>query len=360
MPPSKEGWVARYRTERPRYERFTGEVRELLRKLLSHESIKATIETRTKDVDSFAAKITRPGKTYTNPLSEVSDLAGLRIIVGSLSDVERVAQLLRSEFAIDAARSINKADVLDPDRFGYLSQHFIVFLSHARRSLAEWSGLGELCAEIQVRTALQHAWSVIQHPLDYKSTIDVPKPLRRRLFRLSALFELADAELDQLLIEAGELRARYAAEAVKTPSSLPIDLDSLRAYIDTSEQVAYWDRFWNSIPNTKTEAASWSDRDVLMPLACGLRSLRDYDSLLQQSRGWGEKFVEDTLLSIRGSPGTALSTTKNGILMYLLISNYPDVLTTEILRSKYGFGRPEPTIEIAKQRNPRFHGGKNV
>jgi ppGpp synthetase/RelA/SpoT-type nucleotidyltranferase len=140
MPTSKEEWVARYRTERPRYERFTGEVRELLKKLLSHEGIKATVETRTKEVDSFAGKISRPGKNYTNPLSEVSDLAGLRIIVDSLTDVERVAQLLRSEFVIDAARSVNKADVLDPDRFGYLSQHFIVSLSSNRRPLVEWSG----------------------------------------------------------------------------------------------------------------------------------------------------------------------------------------------------------------------------
>lgn len=189
MPLSKEEWIARYRTERPRYERFTNEVSELLRKLLSHENVNATVETRTKEVDSFAGKITRPGKNYVDPLSEVTDLAGLRIIVDSLTDVERVAQLLRSEFAIDATRSINKADALDPDRFGYLSQHFIVSLSPTRRALVEWSGLGELCAEIQLRTALQHAWSVIQHPLDYKSTIDVPKPLRRRLFRLSALFE---------------------------------------------------------------------------------------------------------------------------------------------------------------------------
>lgn len=167
-------------------------------------------------------------------------------------------------------------------------------------------------------------------------------------------------ELDQLLIEAGELRARYATEAVTTPNFLPIDLDSIRAYIDTSEQVAYWDRFWNSIPNTKTESPSWGNRDVLMPLACGIQSLGDYDLLLQQSRGWGEKYVEETLLSLRGSPSTSLSTTKNGILLYLLIGSYPDVLNAETLKSKYGFGRPEPTIEIAKQRNPRFNGKKNA
>lgn len=347
-------WVAQYRSERPRYKRLTNELHGLLQRLLAQAEIKATLEARTKEVENFAAKIARPGKAYADPLREISDLSGLRIVVDSLSDVESVAEILRSEFVVDDRRSVNKADTLDPDRFGYLSQHFIVTLSPSRQTLTEWSGLGDLCAEIQVRTALQHTWSVIQHPLDYKSTAQIPKPLRRRLFRLSALFELADAELDQLLKDAAEVRAQYATEAKERPASLPIDLDSLRAYIDSSEEVAYWDRFWNSIPETRTEAPSWGERDVLMPLSCGLRSLADYDKLLRDSQGWGEEYVRETLLSIRGSPSTSLSTTKNGILMYLLIGNYPYVLTAEILRSKYGFGLPEPTIEIAKRRNPLF------
>ena len=283
-------------------------------------------------------------------------MSGLRVVVDSLADVELVAQILRSEFVVDEGRSVNRADTIDPDRFGYLSQHLVVTLPQSRQKLTEWSGLGDLCAEIQVRTALQHTWSVIQHPLDYKSAVEIPKPLRRRLFRLSALFELADVELDQLLKEAAEVRAHYATEAREKPSSLPIDLDSLRVYIDSSEEVAYWDRFWNSIPNTRTEAPSWGERDVLMPLSCGLRSLGDYDRLLRDSRGWSEEYVRETLLSIRGSPTTHLSTTKNGILMYLLIGNYPDVLTADVLQSRYGFGRPGPTIDIAKRTNPRFGG----
>jgi len=93
-----------------------------------------------------------------------------------------------------------------------------------------------------------------------------------------------------------------------------------------------------------------------MPLAGGLRSLGDYDALLENSRGWGEKYIEETLLSIRGgNPSTGLQSSKNMILLYLLIGNYPDILTAEAFRSKYSFGAPEPTIEIAKRMNPRFH-----
>jgi ppGpp synthetase/RelA/SpoT-type nucleotidyltranferase len=357
---STDEWVARYRAERSRYERFTVELCDLLRKLLLHAGIKATIESRTKEVDSFSGKIARPGKSYTNPLSEVTDLTGLRIIVDALSNVDRVAHLLSAEFEIDKTKSVNKADDLEPDRFGYLSLHFIVSLPPARRVLVEWSGLGDCCAEIQVRTTLQHAWSVIQHPFDYKSTVEVPKPLRRRLFRLSALFEVADAEVDKLLTEASELRARYATDAANTPETLPINLDSLRAFIENSAQVVYWNHFVNSIPNTKTENSNWGERDVLMPIKCGLHSIGDYELMLQHSKGWGEKFIEEAYLRMRGSPNMAMSCAKNGTAMYLLIGNYPDILTADLLRSQFGFGKPEPTIVAAKRWNPRFANGKKV
>jgi putative GTP pyrophosphokinase len=56
----------------------------------------------------------------------------------------------------------------------------------------------DIRAEIQVRTALQHAWSAVHHKLEYKSSTEAPPELRRRLFRLSALFELADEQFSEL------------------------------------------------------------------------------------------------------------------------------------------------------------------
>lgn len=351
---SIDKWVDSYRTDRTRYERLTHELSSLLKKLLSGAGIRAAVESRTKEVESFATKIIRPGKNYADPLKEVSDLCGLRVIVDTLTDVERVTRLLHVEFELDEKRSVNKAETLDPDRFGYLSQHFVVSLSKRRRGLAEWAGLEDLCAEIQVRTALQHTWSALQHPLDYKSSVEIPRPLRRRLFRLSALFELADDELEEVIKEAALVRASYLKEAKQKPSSIPIDLDSLKAYLKSSDEVAYWDRFINSLPHTKTESASWSPRDVAMPLKCGLKWLADYDTLLHESRGWGEKYLNDALLNIRRLPTADISMTKNGILLYLLIGNHPDTLTVNLLRGSYGFGAPEPMIALANKTNPRF------
>jgi len=45
--------------------------------------------------------------------------------------------LIEREFAADHERSIDKRKLLDPDRFGYLSLHYICGLTPARLTLAE-------------------------------------------------------------------------------------------------------------------------------------------------------------------------------------------------------------------------------
>ena len=46
--------------------------------------------------------------------------------------------------------------------------------------------------ELQIRTVIQDAWSMLDHKIKYKNSI--PQNLKRRINRLSALFEIADDE----------------------------------------------------------------------------------------------------------------------------------------------------------------------
>ena len=46
--------------------------------------------------------------------------------------------------------------------------------------------------ELQIRTVIQDAWSILDHKIKYKNSI--PQKLKRRINRLSALFEIADEE----------------------------------------------------------------------------------------------------------------------------------------------------------------------
>lgn len=89
-----------------------------------------------------------------------------------------------------------------------------------------------LRAEIQVRTALQHAWSAVNHKLDYKSPTEVPRELRRRLFRLSALFELADEQFSELRDARARIASEYAEDVRDGQLDIPLDQSSLIAYLD--------------------------------------------------------------------------------------------------------------------------------
>lgn len=333
--------VEEYRAVRHCYERLAEKVAALLGELLDQQAITAEIEHRTKTVESFAEKIVRPGKTYDNPIYQVTDLAGIRLVLHSLSDVERAAELMQSQFRIDPTRSLNKLDMLDPDRFGYLSQHYIARIDAARAALPEWKGLGELQVEIQVRTNMQHAWAVIQHAFDYKSSVDVPKKLRRRLFRVSALLELADEELDVFAKEVQTTVAGYKDKLAHGDRAIELNVESLRVYVETSPDVAYWNDFLRT--RTKQRVESWGDlsRDVRLARHVGITTIDQLGSLLRAAKGWGEIFFERyyaRYFAERNTTPDKVMTVVNGTVTQLVIAANLDTLTSEVLDTQFGYG----------------------
>lgn len=84
------------------------------------------------------------------------------------------------------------------------------------------AGLGDLKAEIQVRTLAQHIWAAASHKLQYKHEANVPPPLRRSIHRVSALLETVDLEFERLLGE----RATYVESDIATlGSDEPLNVD---------------------------------------------------------------------------------------------------------------------------------------
>ena len=331
----------RYGADRHHYERLGTKIRDLLAELLREGGIQAECESRAKTVESFREKIERDGKDYADPLADVTDLAGVRVILRSLTDVEKVARIIAGEFDVDQARSVNKVDQLDPDRFGYLSQHFIVRLKGARADLSDWKGLKGKWAEIQVRTRLQHAWAAIQHSLDYKNSRDVPKSLRRRLFRVSALLEIADAELDELDRAFASVVEEYRASLAHGNAQLELNVDSLRAYVESSPEVAKWNQYLRDATGQRVE--SWGDlsRGIRIANDLGMGTIEDIDRLLREAHGWGERFLEEYFREFfrRGNvTPDRVTTVVDGIITFLMLAAAAETLTAESLQTQYGFG----------------------
>lgn len=238
---SAEEWGGIYKASYDKYKSFTNELNKLIIHLLKNDKLEiAQIEHRTKDIDSFIGKIKRKEKNYINPIAEVTDLVGIRIITYYSEDIDKIGKLLKKEFKIDYVNSINKSQAIEPDKFGYLSVHFIICLGDNRKNLTEWKMFSDINAEIQVRTVLQHAWAAIDHKLIYKSAIDVPKELSRKLFRLSALLELADEQFLELRNITENLENDYTNKALLGNFDFGINLNSLEIYFNFTNQLKIW------------------------------------------------------------------------------------------------------------------------
>src|SRR5690606_6140864 len=184
-----------YRQLYPNYEMFTKNLAQLIETLLNQAGIKYHIvECRTKSTESLVEKIKRKQEKYNDPLSQITNSCAIRIIVFYINDLEKVEQLLRDGFTIDETNSFNAISHLKEDQFGYLSSHVVISLNKSRRNLPEWKAYKSYNAEIQVPTVLQHAWAAISHELEYKKEHEIPSVLKRKLFRLAGLIELADEQ----------------------------------------------------------------------------------------------------------------------------------------------------------------------
>lgn len=227
--------LQQFREKRPKYSEFAEKLHKLISELLVINKIKPeNIEYRTKSESSFLDKIQRPEKNYKNPISEITDISGLRIVLHYIKDVDKVSKIIEKEFTIDKENSIDKSTLLQPNEFGYRSVHYVVSLNKSRLNLPEWSSFVGLKAEFQIRTILQHAWASISRELDYRHEEEVPGEFRRKLFRLSGLLELADEEFHSISQKQKKLQKVVTDSINKGNKEIELNSTSIEQYIASS------------------------------------------------------------------------------------------------------------------------------
>lgn len=101
--------------------------------------------------------------------------------------------------------------------------------------MPEWRSFKNFHAEIQVRTVLQHSWAAVSHALQHKREGDVPLALRRRIFRLAGLFELANEEFIQIRNENIEISERSTAAVIDNLPNIKIDAPIVRQFLKNSK-----------------------------------------------------------------------------------------------------------------------------
>lgn len=281
------------------YAEFVKKVESLVEEILGKADVHAhSVTSRVKNRESLRNKVARPDKDY-GQLSDITDVAGVRIITYFEDDVDKVAQYFETVFVVDWSNSIDRRTTLDPDRFGYLSLHHVVGFGPNRTELLEYRKFRDMKVEIQTRSILQHAWAEMEHDLGYKSRESVPRGVRRRFSRLAGLLELADQEFHSIRDGLEQYREAVSQQIVNDPQEVEINKDSLSAFITESSTVAridaaiasacgvnvgYWDsdEDWEFADLVKRMHTDSIEKDVLSLEAFGIRTIQDLETELSQ------------------------------------------------------------------------------
>ena len=228
LDPHGEMLMQQYRELLPTLEEVAKKAYDLLRRALREQGIYVTaFEYRVKTEQSLAGKLERKGAKYKS-IYDITDLVGLRVITFYTDEVDKVAVIAKRVFDIDWQESVDKRKLHQLDSFGYNSLHYICRLQENPASLQ-----GDLRFELQMRTALQHVWSTIEHDTGYKGEVKIPREYKRQFSRLAGMLELVDDEFSRLRIVLTEYR-RQVQTLVKSGQldEVPLSGDSFRSYLE--------------------------------------------------------------------------------------------------------------------------------
>lgn len=135
-------------------------------------------------------------KTEYSIKDHITDLIGVRIICFYETDIAKITKALKDNFVL--LEETNKSAEIEKheNTFGYKGHHLDVKINDERSKLQEYKRYKDMRFEVQVRSIIQDAWSVLDHKIKYKKSI--PPNLKRQINALAALFEIADREFTQI------------------------------------------------------------------------------------------------------------------------------------------------------------------
>lgn len=230
--------LEKYGAVRERYLRYAVAIETILRMALK-DIPTHHISARAKGIDRFAEKASKPDPDdptrpkYPDPITEIEDLAGARVIAYVLRALPQIEDVVVREFDV-VERSDKGAQLIEKALVGYRSIHLIVRMKPERVKLLEYREFSDLRAEVQIRTILQHAWAEIEHDMRYKPASEPNKELSQRFTALAGLIEVGDREFDQIY-EIDERRRQSLRDLSQLREEIPEPADNSRQQTSVAE-----------------------------------------------------------------------------------------------------------------------------
>jgi len=184
----------------PLSERIEAHLKSLFAGFLRIDRISA----RAKDADRFVAKAQKHdnGKPkYDDPLNQIQDQVGARIVTFYASDVERVRLEVENYFRyIESKKIVPESE----SEFGYEGRHFTLFVPDDLIDDTLERDESVEFFELQIKTLFQHAWSEAEHDLGYKPSGKLTSDQKRRLAFTAAQAWGADLIFDEMFHQLKE------------------------------------------------------------------------------------------------------------------------------------------------------------
>lgn len=243
--------LARYVSERHHFRDAANAIKEQLELVAGDIGITVVVHAREKDPASYRAKVADRG--YSDAWAEMTDKAGARVIVSGPSEVDSfVSAVQKSERLRVVGQPEDKRDVINPESLSYSGVHLQVIAPAVAESQEP------IECEVQVRTAAQDAWSVVSHKLLYKPVLELPKEDQHAVYRLVALMELFDQEVERVSAKLPTLPGYEFRHVLQAAESEFLALAHAQSYRSLSVEVL--GALGEAVPrdvNYPTQLRSW-------------------------------------------------------------------------------------------------------
>lgn len=179
-------------------------MRKQFRKQKRHSPIEF-VTGRVKPVESIQEKMVLRGIKEDHLAQDMQDIAGLRVMVQFVDDVDEVLELIRRRRDM---KVIQERDYINNMKSsGYRSYHVIV-----EYPVETINGYKTVLAEIQIRTLAMNFWATIEHSLNYKYKGEFPADIRERLEITSKIAYQLDMEMRKIREDIQEAQLLFDPE----------------------------------------------------------------------------------------------------------------------------------------------------
>jgi len=214
---------------------------------------------------------------------------------------------------------------------------------------------------VQVRTVLEHAWAVASHELAYKSEVEIPSALRRKLVLFSGMLEHLDGQLNQLVLAARALREEYKRSISEDKLDIEINADSLAEFFAESPLIR--DLVESAVTaNVKLEMSY--DLRLLMKTVniLGVGSINELNALLQDALPWACSYLKAYRVSM--TPGTRDNPENanffirlpNAVALILIAINAENLHVADLVLLGFRKDAAMAALDAALEENPKLQG----